>query len=96
MTHIDEKIFKVSQTFLFGIILSLINIDTNNYGMDTNTKSTPVGKPLLNKYLSEKPRKEAWNYRTSVDVINYLQGNIRPYMYMTVHQTTHFCNNTMI
>ena len=47
ITHIDEKIFKVLQPFLIGNIISLLNIDTNNYGMDTNAKSTPVGKPLL-------------------------------------------------
>ena len=47
ITHIDEKIFKVLQPFLIGNIISLLNIDTKNYGMDTNAKSTPVGKPLL-------------------------------------------------
>ena len=64
--------------------------------MDTNAKSTPVGKPMLHKELSEKPRKEAWNYQTAVVMINYFQGYIRPDMSMAVHQTAHFCNNPML
>ena len=57
ITHIDEKIFKASQTLLIDRIVYLINIDTKNYGMETNAKSTPVGKPLLHKDLSGKPCK---------------------------------------
>ena len=49
INHIDEKRFKVSQPFLIDRIISVLKIDTNNYGMDTNSKSTPVGKPLLQK-----------------------------------------------
>ena len=42
-------------------ITSYLNIDTNYYGMDTDYKSTPVGKPLISKDLLGKPRKESWN-----------------------------------
>ena len=59
INHIYEKIFKVSQHFLIDRIISLLNIDTNNYGMDTNAKSVLVGNPLLQKNLSGKLRKEA-------------------------------------
>ena len=72
ITHIDDKIFKLSETFLIGSIISLLNIDTNNYGMKNNAKSTPVGNPLLHKDLSRKPRKEARNYETEVGTLNYL------------------------
>ena len=75
--HIDENIFKVSQTFLIDRIISLLNIDKKDYGVDTNAKSTPVGKPLLHKDLYGKPRKEAWNYKTAVGMLNYLQSNSR-------------------
>ena len=61
ITPNDEKRFKVAQPFLIDRIISLLNIYTNDYGMDTNAKSTPVGKPLLHKDLSVKPRKEACN-----------------------------------
>ena len=52
ITHIDEKRFEVSQPFLIDWVIFLLNIDTNNYDMDTNAKSTPVGKPLLHKESS--------------------------------------------
>ena len=78
MTHIDEKIFKVLQPFLFDRIISIINIETNDYGMDTNVKSTPVGNPLLHKDLCRKLRKKAWNYQTTVGMLNYFQGNSQP------------------
>ena len=51
-TQIDEKIFKLSQLFLIEMIVSLLNTETKNYGMETNTKSTPVGNSLSHKYLS--------------------------------------------
>ena len=55
--QLDEKIFKTYQPFIIYVIISLLNIDTNNYGMDTNAKSTPIGKPLLQKDLYFKLRK---------------------------------------
>ena len=94
--HLDEKIFKISQPFLIDRIISFLNIDTNDFGLGTNSKSTPVGKPLLHKDLSGKPRKENWNYRTSVGMLTYLQGNSRPEMSMAVHQTARFSNNPML
>ena len=51
-TQLDEKIFKISQPYLIDRIVSFLCIDKNNYGMENNAKSTPVGKPLLNKDLS--------------------------------------------
>ena len=55
MTHLDEKRFMISQPLLINRIISLFNIYTNTYGMDTNTKSTPFVKPLLHKDLQGKP-----------------------------------------
>ena len=86
ITQLDDKIFKVSQPFLIDRIVIFLDIDTNDYGMETNTKPTPVGKPLLHKDLAGKPRKEYWNYRIAVGMITYLQANSRPEMSMTVHQ----------
>ena len=57
ITHISEKRFKLSQPFLIDRIIYILNIYTNDYGMDTNSKSTPVGNPLLHKDLSGKPHK---------------------------------------
>ena len=80
VTQLDKKIFKISQPFPIKRIISLLNIDTNEYGMDTSTESTPVGKPLLHKYLSGNLRKDEWNYRTEVGMLTYLQGNSFPEM----------------
>ena len=62
INHLDERRFKISQNFLIDRIISFLNIDTNDFFLGTNSKSTPVRKPLLNKDLSDKPRKENWNY----------------------------------
>ena len=57
MTQLDDKIFKISQPYLTDRIRSFLNIDANDHNVETNAKSTPVGKPLLHKDLSGKPRK---------------------------------------
>ena len=93
ITHLDDKRFKIAQPFLIDRIVSLLNLNQNDFGFETNTKATPVGKPLLNKDLAGKPRKESWNYRTTVGMLTYLQGNSRPEISMSVHQTARFCNN---
>ena len=61
INHLDENIFKISQPFLIDRIISFLNIDTNEFGLGTNSKSTPVGELLLHKDLSGNPRKENWN-----------------------------------
>ena len=46
INHLDEKIFKNSQPFLIDRIISFLKIDTNEFGLGTNSKSMPVGKNL--------------------------------------------------
>ena len=96
ITQIDAKRFKVTQPFLTDQIISFLGIDINDYEMETHPKPTPVGKPLLHKDLTGKPRKEEWNYRTAVGMLSYLQANSRPEMSMAVHQTARFCNQPML
>ena len=76
--HLGEKRFNISQPLLINRIIYLLNIDTNTYGMDTNTKSTPVVKPLLHKDLQGNLQKEKWEYRTAVGMLTYHQANNRP------------------
>ena len=57
ITQLDEKQFKISHPYLIDRIISFISIDANDHNVETNEKSTPVGKPLLHKDLSGKPRK---------------------------------------
>ena len=64
ITQLDNRHFKLSQTFLNNIIVSFLRI--NRKKMDTNTKSMPVSKPLLHKDLEDKPLKETWNYVNAI------------------------------
>ena len=93
ITQLDKNRFKISQPYLIDRIVSLLNLNQDDLGYQTNPKATPVGKPVLNKDLAGKPRKEDWNYRTAVGMLTYLQGNSRPEISMSVHQTARFCND---
>ena len=96
INQLDHKRFKISLPYLTERIISFLKINANNHNVETNKKPTPVGKPLLHKDLSGKPRKEKWYYPTDVGMMTYLQGNIRPEMSMALHQTSCFCNNPML
>ena len=91
-----KRYSKYHNIFFINRTVSLFDIDTNDYGTNTNTKSATVGKTILQKELSGKPRKEAWNYQAEVGMINHLQGMSRPEISMAVHQTAGFCNNPML
>ena len=58
ITQLDDKRFKISLPYLIDLIIYFLNIDANDHNVETNEKSTPVGKPLLHKYLSGNPRKK--------------------------------------
>ena len=96
INQLYDKIFKIFQPYLTDRIISFLKIDANDHKVETNTKSTPVGKPLLHKDISVNPRKETWNYRTAVGMMTYLQGKFQPEMSMDVHQTARFWNNPML
>ncbi|KAL7531887.1 hypothetical protein ACHAXR_006610 [Thalassiosira sp. AJA248-18] len=66
ITQLDDNRFKISQPYLIDRIVSLLKLNQDDLGFRTNPKATPVGKPVLNKDLEDKPRKEDWNYRTAV------------------------------
>ena len=94
--HLDRDRFKVSQPFLIDRILNFLKLDKNDFGCRSNSKATPVGKPLLSKDWEGQPRKYKWNYRTIVGMLTYLQANSRPEISMAVHQTARFCNKPML
>ena len=85
--------FEISQPFLIERIVNTLGLKDNDFEVESNSRTTPVGKPLLNKDLQGKPRKLSWKYRTAVGMLNYLQGNTRPEIAMAVHQTARFCND---
>ena len=70
-TVIDSNNLKgtLNDDILFNINLYLL---WNEFEVDSNSKTTPVGKPVLNKDLNGKPRKLSWKYRTVVGMLNYL------------------------
>ena len=59
ITHIDHRIFKKFHPFLIDRIVTFLKIDSNNYGVETNSKSMPVGKPIFHKDLSLWWRKDS-------------------------------------
>ena len=63
---------------------------------DTNPKENPTGKPLLHKDLLGLERKQSWNYRSAVGMLNYLQNSTRPDIAMSVYQFVRFNNQPML
>ena len=51
--QLDDKRFKISQPYLTDRIISFLKTDANDHKVETNTKSTPVGKPLSHKNISQ-------------------------------------------
>ncbi len=72
-------------------IVNLLGYGQNEFDVHTNTKITPVGKPLLNKDLESKPHKKEWKYCTAIGMLTYLQGNTCPAISMATHQLAWFC-----
>jgi hypothetical protein len=83
--EITRNKFEVSQPFLIEQIVNLLRLGQKN-DVQTKTKITPVGKPLLNKDLEGKPHKKDWKCRTAIGMLTYFQGNTRPEISMATHQ----------
>lgn len=90
--QLDDYSFEMFQPFLIKRIIDYIGID----GRMTNSRETPVGKPLLHKDLEGKPRKHTWNYRAAVGMLSYLTGSTRPELAMAVHQCARFNAGPML
>jgi hypothetical protein len=56
--EITKNKFQLSQPFLIERIVNLLGLGQNEFDVHTNTKITPIGKPLLNKNLEGKLRKK--------------------------------------
>ncbi len=88
--EITRNKFKLSQPFLIKQIINLRGLGQNKFDVQTKTKITPVGKPLLNKDLEGKPCKKDWKYCTAIGMLTYLQGNTCPEISMATHQLAWF------
>ena len=84
---------QTDSTYVVERIVFLLGLKDNEFNVETNSKATLVGKPVLNKDLDGKHKKLSWKYRTAVGMLNYLQCNTRLEIPMAVHQTARFCND---
>ena len=61
---------------------------------NSNPKYTPaIAKELLHKDVEGQVRKNNWNYRSVVGMLNYLASSTRPDIQFAVHQCARFCND---
>ena len=91
MEYREYGSIEMSQKHLIKRILETCEIDAS----EINGREKPAGKPLLYKDLSGEERKQKWNYRSAVGMLNYLASSTRPDIAMAVHQCARF-NNTML
>ena len=61
---------------------------------EANTKDTPaVYKEILHKDTDGPERKQTWNYRSIIRMLNYLAASTRSDILFAVHQCTRFSAN---
>ncbi len=65
---------------------NLKGLGHNKFDVQTKTKITPVGKPLLNKDLEGKLHKKDWKYHTAIGMLTYLQDSTCPEISMATLQ----------
>ena len=85
----DEGGFIMSQPFLIDRIIASIQ------GMkDANLCKSPASTTVnLNKDENGESRKESWNYRSVIGMLNYLVNSTQPDLAYSVHQCARFSNN---
>ena len=69
--HFDKNKFEITQPFLMERIANLLGLKYNDFDVESNSRSTPVVKPVLHKDLQGKPRKLLWKYRTAVGTFRF-------------------------
>lgn len=92
MMKLDEKedTVSMSQPFLIQRIIELLGDAVK----EANIKSTPVVyKELLTKDEEGPERKQEWNYRSAIGMLNYLAATTRPDCLYAVHQCARFSAN---
>ena len=87
--HHKDDSFRMSQPFLVKRIIEFIPGMSESNGANSPACSSVV----LTKDDNGEPRKETWNYRAIVGMLNYLVNCTHPELAFAVHQSARFCNN---
>ena len=87
--HNTDGSFRMSQPFLIQRIIEFIPGMTEA----RSTKSPACSSVVLTKDIDGEPRKEQWNYRAIIGMLNYLVNCTHPELSFAVHQCARFCND---
>ena len=71
----------MKQEYLIDRIINAVGFNDDNDRSAIN----PVVKPPLHKDLEGLKRKHAWNYRSVLGMLNYLEKKLRPDIAYEVH-----------
>ena len=83
----------LSQPFLIERILELLESAIQ----DANVKKTPAEyKSILHKDKDGPDRKQDWNYRSAIGMLNYLAAITRPDILYAVHSAARFSSDTKL
>ncbi len=93
--EITKNRFELSQPFLIEQIVNPLGLGHIEFGVHTNTRIAPVGKPLLDKDLKGNLYKKDWNHGTAISMLTYLQGNTRPEISTATHQLAQFLSRSI-
>ena len=78
----------IRQPLLIERIIAAVGFDEKQ----VCSKPTP-STGILHKDEDDQGRKDQWNYRSVVGMLNYLVNATRPDIMMAVHQCTRFCED---
>ena len=80
--------FELKQPFLIQRIIEALGDAVK----DANVKHTPAEfKKVIHKDENGPERKQNWNYRSLIGMLNYLASSSRPDISYAVHQAARFC-----
>ena len=86
----DDDTVSLTQPYLIQRIIDSLGDAITG----ANTKTTPaVYKEILHKDESGPARKQSWNYRSLIGMLNYLAASTRPDILCAVHQCARFSAN---
>ena len=87
--HNKDGSFRMSQPYLIDRIIAAIP----SMKEARSAKTPAAAGDILIKDVDGDPRKEHWEYRSVIGMLNYLVNCTHPEMSYAVHQCARFCNN---